>query len=57
MAIDNFYITVTVVAPIVCVAASSLLILLVCKGWKMSNARAYILIYLCLLNMALVWAC
>jgi hypothetical protein len=53
---NNPFVGVTIVSIIVFTAAFTLLIMLVYKGWKKNNMRDYLLIYLCLLNMAAVWA-
>ncbi len=53
----NPFLGVTIVGSIVFTAAFTLLILLVYKGWKTNTMRGYSIIYLCLFNMAFVWAC
>jgi hypothetical protein len=53
----NSFLGVSIVSCIVFAVASSLLAILVYKGWKTNSMRGYTLIYLCLANITLVWAC
>ena len=51
------FISATVTGSVVCAVALLLLICLLVKGYQTKTMRGYFLVYLLLLNMALVWAC
>ena len=55
--VDNPFIGVSIVGFIVFAAAFTLLALLIYKGWKTNTMQGYLLIYFCLFNMEIVWAC
>lgn len=48
---------VSIIATIVVLASTTLLVLLLIKGWRSNTMRGFILIYVLLFNMAFVWAC
>ncbi len=51
------FISATVTGSVVCAVALLLLICLLVKGYQTKTMHGYFLIYLLLLNMAMVWAC